>query len=370
MRTPRLRSGMPPGSVIGTPRGFGRGLRAPTIISQDAVAGGVVGATPGAGGSSGAGIPPVGANGTVLAVVTGAAAWTFTTLITGLGTIATGVWQGTLIALGFGGTGSNLSGTGGAHKFLRQNSVGANVDVVQPDFSDLASTLSTHLIASTNITLTGTDPVTIAASSGTGGTSDWDGPFVGAWGDGGWGEGGWADQWYNISGPPTRGRLLAADGPFPTLAPYWSNVGDNGLRLTYNGNLYATATAAPANFTTLSLTEVMGGYAIAFTPLTSGRCKLMATGAYNNNTANDGAQLNLRYGTGTAPTLGAAVTGTAVGTGAGQTFSSTGINVGWTCLGIVTLVVGTTYWLDISMEAVTGGTASCIAPAVVAMELP
>lgn len=37
-----------------------------------------------------------------------------------------------------GGTGTNLSATGGSSQFLRQNSVGAAITVVQPDYSDLA----------------------------------------------------------------------------------------------------------------------------------------------------------------------------------------------------------------------------------------
>jgi hypothetical protein len=50
--------------------------------------------------------------------------------ITGINTLAKG------------GTGSNLSTTGGTSKFLRQNSAGANIDVVQPDWSDLAGAAS------------------------------------------------------------------------------------------------------------------------------------------------------------------------------------------------------------------------------------
>lgn len=42
------------------------------------------------------------------------------------------------IALAQGGTHANLSGTGGAHQFLRQNALGANIDVIQPAFTDLS----------------------------------------------------------------------------------------------------------------------------------------------------------------------------------------------------------------------------------------
>jgi hypothetical protein len=44
----------------------------------------------------------------------------------------------TPVSLANGGTHADLSATGGASNFLRQNSAGANVDVVQPNFTDLA----------------------------------------------------------------------------------------------------------------------------------------------------------------------------------------------------------------------------------------
>jgi len=43
-----------------------------------------------------------------------------------------------IVPLGIGGTGSDLSGTGGAHKFLTQAALGAGITVVRPDYPDLA----------------------------------------------------------------------------------------------------------------------------------------------------------------------------------------------------------------------------------------
>lgn len=55
-----------------------------------------------------------------------------------VGTIGTGTWQGTKIGLAYGGTNADLSATGGSSKFLRQNSAGAAITVVQPAASDLS----------------------------------------------------------------------------------------------------------------------------------------------------------------------------------------------------------------------------------------
>lgn len=73
--------------------------------------------------------------GAVLRVVGGA--WA-AGLLTVLGTVTSGIWQGTKIALGFGGTGADLSATGGAHQVLQQTSAGGNVTVGQLAFSDIS----------------------------------------------------------------------------------------------------------------------------------------------------------------------------------------------------------------------------------------
>jgi len=70
-----------------------------------------------------------------------------TSIIT-VGTITTGVWHGTKIGLAYGGTNADLSATGGAHQFLRQNSSGATIDVVQPALADLSDASTVALNAS------------------------------------------------------------------------------------------------------------------------------------------------------------------------------------------------------------------------------
>jgi hypothetical protein len=49
-----------------------------------------------------------------------------------------------ILDLAHGGTAANLSATGGSHQFLRQNSVGAAITVVQPAFTDLSGSIGTN----------------------------------------------------------------------------------------------------------------------------------------------------------------------------------------------------------------------------------
>lgn len=76
--------------------------------------------------------------------------------ITTLGTIATGVWQGTKVGLAYGGTNADLSGTGGTSFVLKQSSTGAAITVGQLAASDLSNgvTGSGAIVLATSPTLT------------------------------------------------------------------------------------------------------------------------------------------------------------------------------------------------------------------------
>ena len=99
-------------------------------------------------------------------------AWAGQTAITTLGTITTGTWHGTAIAAAYignlpasqitsgqlalaqGGTGSDLSATGGAHQVLKQASLGGAVTVAQlaaSDISGLAASATTDTTNASNI---------------------------------------------------------------------------------------------------------------------------------------------------------------------------------------------------------------------------
>ena len=119
-----------------------------------------------------------------------------------------------------------------------------------------------------------------------------------------------------------------------------------------------TSTAPTATSTT---TFVMMGLACSFTPGLTGRVVFIGSGQMQNSNLNDGATVQLYYGTGTPPINGAALPGPAVGIAISQTHTSlvAGDSGGWSFVfPINTLTVGTTYWLDVALEAVTAGNAS------------
>lgn len=209
---------------------------------------------------------------------------------------------------------------------------------------------------------------TSSSSSTSTPTADWDDPFLGAWSAGGWGTGAWGGLYYGIIPPSTAGQFWMARGDGVT--PEWSRSGDDGSRLTYNGNRYQTVGAAPANFSTASLTEVMAGDAVAFTPSTSGLVEVMIGGTIENNTINDGAFVRIRYGTGAAPVSGVAFTGTA---SSGQNFPAFGIAAqrwSYFVVAIIQLVVGTVYWFDKGAMANIGGTMTLSGSGWLIKELP
>lgn len=105
-------------------------------------------------------------NNTTTPVVDIAATYVGQTSITTLGTIGTGTWQSSVIGVTYGGTGSNLSATGGTSQVLKQTSAGGNVTVGQLAASDLSNgtTGSGAVVLAGSPTLTGTPLSTTAAA--------------------------------------------------------------------------------------------------------------------------------------------------------------------------------------------------------------
>lgn len=123
----------------------------------------------------------------------------------------------------------------------------------------------------------------------------------------------------------------------------------------------STAQAAPSDPTgTTNTTGVMMGLAGSFTPTRSGAALIVISGTIFNATAiGDGAKTQIRYGTGTAPANAAALTGTAVGNLVQYVAATTAEKAPFSVNAIVTgLTRLTTYWIDLSLAAITAGTAS------------
>ena len=134
----------------------------------------------------------------------------------------------------------------------------------------------------------------------------------------------------------------------------WSTI----IGVSTNATPYQILPADPV--TTTSTVGVMMGLAGTFTPSGTGNIMIIITGDMNTTGSGNGGQVQIRTGTGTAPTHSAALTGTARGSlikynnGGSQGI----VSVPFTCNSIVSgLIPGTSYWIDISLAAITGGTA-------------
>lgn len=123
-----------------------------------------------------------------------------------------------------------------------------------------------------------------------------------------------------------------------------------------NSNISISTPGNPGG--TTSLTDVMCGLAIAFTPKFTGKIKIWVTAQVTNTLLGDGIVNGIRYGTGTAPVNGAAVTGTSTGSGVKMIAA---INNQFTPMALVGYATGltlnTAYWVDLTQAAITAGTA-------------
>jgi hypothetical protein len=136
---------------------------------------------------------------------------------------------------------------------------------------------------------------------------------------------------------------------------------------------------SPADPTaTASLTQVMMGFGLAATPVqitpaATGNVLILVAASVGNTVASDGANTQLRYAniaSIAAPANAAAVVGTALGSvkhmlnGAASGFQ--GVSMAHMAIG---LTVGATYWIDIALNATTGGTTAIRDVDIVAIEI-
>lgn len=141
---------------------------------------------------------------------------------------------------------------------------------------------------------------------------------------------------------PTAGNALIADGSTWKSTP-----------ITHG----TTAENSGTNRGSISSTGTMAGLAGSITPAVTGKVLIIVHGTAEHSSAGGSFNYQIRHGTGTAPILGAALTGTADGVKlAGQ--SSTASNkVPFGIQVIISgLTIGTPYWFDISVDNGGAGT--------------
>jgi hypothetical protein len=122
--------------------------------------------------------------------------------------------------------------------------------------------------------------------------------------------------------------------------------------------------AAPASTVSTTLVMMGCGTTAAYTPASSGLVYVQVTGAVNIATSTTNVLIGPRYGTGTAPANGAAVTGTRFSWSAddGLRPGSTGANGGATlALGdLLSLTPGVPYWFDVAIATQNGSDAASL----------
>lgn len=142
------------------------------------------------------------------------------------------------------------------------------------------------------------------------------------------------------------------------------------------GNSYAYAEAVDASPTgTTSGTAKMQGIGLlgaSITPTTSGKVLAIVSGTGGNATTSDGGIINMRYGTGTAPSNGDATTGTLLsGTNRELDFPGASEVASFAAQRVITgLTLGTAYWFDLDSAAVGGGTFDLTHVTLTLTELP
>lgn len=119
-----------------------------------------------------------------------------------------------------------------------------------------------------------------------------------------------------------------------------------------------TTTSSPADPSAItSATDVMAGLGTTFVP-TSSKVEIAIQGDLGVSNAGNSITAQARYGTGSAPANGDAVSGTTVGTKIVALPTSTTQRLPFSItVEISGLTPGTTYWFDLAMSR-TGGNAT------------
>lgn len=106
-----------------------------------------------------------------------------------------------------------------------------------------------------------------------------------------------------------------------------------------------------------------GGFSSLLTPVASGKVYVSLTGGTLNGTSTpQTVSYEIRYGTGTPPVNGAAVTGTILGSVKAIVVSPNPVRSSIRAIGYVSgLTLGTQYWFDVAIAAPSGGTAQIYA---------
>jgi hypothetical protein len=176
-----------------------------------------------------------------------AATYAGQTSITTLGTITTGTWNGSLVGVQYGGTGANLSATGGAGQYVKQSTAGGAFTVGTIPASDIGSGQALTSTNDTNVTITLGGTPASALLKATSITMGWTGALSIARGGTGQTT---ANAAYNALSPMiTNGDIEIRAGGVATRL----GVGSTGQVLGVSGGLPAWVAANTGTVTSVGL---------------------------------------------------------------------------------------------------------------------
>jgi hypothetical protein len=166
-----------------------------------------------------------------------------------------------------------------------------------------------------------------------------------------------------VAAPGTAGYLLAST---TTGGLSWVAGGSNLPHLD-NGMVVEVQAG------TTSLTYKMQGFGLWITPsaLGTGKELIIMSGTMSSTLTGDGAKCIIAIDTGFPPSNGDPPSGTEYGNFAEMNLAGgNGQQVPFSCSALAILTPGTTYWVDLKLEAITGGTATLPNVSVSWTELP
>ena len=178
--------------------------------------------------------------------------------------------------------------------------------------------------------------------------------------------------WVTLAGNNSGTQVLSENS---SGVPSWTSAGTGTLTGITGGTGISVSGSAPSPTVNLALTNAtlqgspsapsgVGSTAVMLglgstchiTPTYDGRITVTFDGSLSNSASASGTMSTLlRYGTGTAPVNGAAVTGTSVGAAQATNVTAIGNFVPFSITRTITgLTQGTAYWLDLSYSASAG----------------
>jgi hypothetical protein len=173
--------------------------------------------------------------------------------------------------------------------------------------------------------------------------------------------------WVTLAGTGTVTSAQLSQGAGITVT---TTSGANPCTSTCNLTIAQSLTnvtlqANPAGYASITATTPVmegAGSTCKLTPAYSGRVQVQFLGVAQNNTAQQRVNVQAVYGTSTAPTQGAAGSGTAIDQAKGLTAATASAFVPLTAGGIVTgLSPGTAYWFDLQTDVTANtGTLSAL----------